>query len=286
VVQSIKEIKEIAEERAFRKIGGPLTKSSSLDDGDEVCKWCERPLTAHTYDFFGKKRTFGYENCSCEGFLEAKKEYDERLSTIFEEEYGYMYKQHISLLIERSMIPKRWENRTFEHFEVNDKNRQAFEISKLYAESFSKSTTDGVLLTGTVGTGKTHLSAAIALYLLEREYKVMFGTVTTLLSKIRNTFGNNRESEQEVFDSMIRCQLLVVDDIGKEKATEWVEQTLYEIINTRYENNKPLIITTNFGLGDLKDRYPNVGEALIDRILEMCKGVKMTGDSWRKKHLM
>jgi DNA replication protein DnaC len=77
----------------------------------------------------------------------------------------------------------------------------------------------------------------------------------------------------------------VIDDLGKEKPTLWVEQMVYEIINGRYEDNKPVIITTNTSLVGIQDQYDKNGPAIVSRIVEMCQGVKMDGADWRKGRL-
>ena len=79
------------------------------------------------------------------------------------------------------------------------------------------------------------------------------------------------------------CSLLVLDDLGKEKPSEWVEETLYEIINARYVRRLPVIITTNVGLKAVETRYPWNGEAIVSRLFEMCAGVKVGGDDWRRR---
>jgi DNA replication protein DnaC len=77
----------------------------------------------------------------------------------------------------------------------------------------------------------------------------------------------------------------VVDDLGKDRATEWAEQILYQVIDTRYRENRPIVATSNFALPDLQEQYPNVGPAIVSRLVEMCQGVKIVGFDWRMRRL-
>ena len=92
-----------------------------------------------------------------------------------------------------------------------------------------------------------------------------------------------------VLETYKRVPLLVVDDLGKEKATDWTISTLYSIIDGRYDRAMPLIITTNYDPATLvrrlspKGDYGTTAECIIDRINEMCKVLITTGESWRSK---
>lgn len=265
--------------------GPELEPTFSTENGDEFCTWCQSPITVHTIQLLGTERTFRGK-CKCD---EAARYWHE---VALQDPYSYesfqnMQRQHrIQRLWEDSRLPARWKNRTFEAFEITDKNRDSYQLALEYATNFNPQLGEGLLLVGTVGTGKTHLAAAIAMNLLDREHSVVFGTVTSLLGQIRSAFDSDRISEREVMDKLCRCQLLIIDDLGKEKTTDWVEQTLYEIINTRYEDNKSLVITTNMNLDEIRNKYQNNGDAIVDRILETCEGVEMKWPSWRKRAVM
>lgn len=194
-------------------------------------------------------------------------------------------KERVDKLFRQSLLPARWETRTFDAFQVNQTNREACEIARRYAKSFTRDCSNGLIFSGKVGRGKSHLCAAITMELLSRGHSVVFGTVTNLLAQIRNTYSSDKETEKMVFDRFVRCQMLVIDDLGKEKVTDWTEQTVYELINARYEANKPLLVTTNMDVFRLPQRYPQNGEAILSRLLEMCRGVEMQGEDWRKRGL-
>ncbi len=228
---------------------------------------------------------FGPLVCDCPKFVRKREEERRQRKEQERLEQDRQRKVHIEELFRRSALPERWRTRTFERFEVTPANAEAFATAKAYAEGFDPEAGKGLLLTGTVGTGKTHLAAAIAMELIGREHTVVFGTVTSLLAQVRSAYGDDRVSEMDIMRRLTRCDLLIIDDLGKERVSDWVEQTVYEIINTRYERNRSLIITTNMSLAEIRAKYANVGDAIVDRILEMCQGIRMVGDSWRRKAL-
>ncbi|MFB5193166.1 ATP-binding protein [Alicyclobacillus fastidiosus] len=241
------------------------------------------PLTE--FEIAGKRFPFGAKRCTCEEAQTWWAEYDRQKAEEKRLEEERERRARLDRLFQLSMLPTRWKSRTFESFEVTNDNRDAFQTAKEYVEQFRPSEGKGLIFTGTVGLGKTHLSAAIAMELLSREYSAVFGTVTTLLDEFRSAYDNDRIHHADVMRQLTRCDLLIVDDLGKEKVTDWVEQMVYELINTRYENNKSLIVTTNMTLTDIRDKYTERGAAIVSRILEMCKGVKMTGRDRRRMNI-
>lgn len=191
--------------------------------------------------------------------------------------------KRIDKLFDISKMGRRFKDRIFENFKTDKTNEIAFNKAFAYAENFKehKRNGEGLLLVGTVGTGKTHLAASIAHYLITNLTPVIFGNVTTLLGRIRETYSGEG-SEHEIMDSLLKTDLLIIDDLGKEQTTDWVLEKLYSIINARYEDYKPIIATTNLNPKDLEKK---IGEAAFSRLVEMCQGIKMDGSDFRKGKL-
>lgn len=199
-------------------------------------------------------------------------------------------KARIEQQMARSGMKARFLSRTFENFYADTPGRtKARRISKEYADNFTAHSAngDGLYIEGAFGTGKTHLAAAIAIQLMEQGKNVIFKTADDLLRDIKATFDENGREEQKVLARLKECDLLVIDDIGKEQATDWSTAQLYAIINDRYECQKPVIITTNFNEDDLiaVESPKGVGEhrirAILSRLHEMCRLMTMNWQDWR-----
>ena len=115
-------------------------------------------------------------------------------------------------------------------------------------------------------------------------------TMIDLLERIKRTFNQQGEDEGRVLNVYKTVPLLIIDDIGKEPPTEWAIATIYNIINGRYEACLPTIITTNYDTDALiqrmtprETRDSTTARATLDRLMETCRGVSLTGESWRTK---
>lgn len=190
--------------------------------------------------------------------------------------------EKILVLSNRSGIPKRFKKATFENYNPKD-NLIALNKSRNFVEDFPNS--KGLLLTGPVGTGKTHLACAIANSLLRKLYSVYFGNVTDVLSFIKSTYSDKSAvSEEEAINLITKeVDLFIIDDLGKENETSYTLSMLYQLINRVYENEKTIVITTNFNSIELARKLGERGQAIVSRITEMCEPVIFKGEDWRLK---
>lgn len=252
-------------------------------NSSDTCEFCGARLEYHEAHLNRRTFRFRAKPCTCEQAQAKKTEIQRQKEEYERQAWERIQRERIDALKRASLIPERWETRTFDHFERTPANEGAYQTALQFASQFAEAKGKGLIFTGTVGTGKTHLSAAIAWMLLNEGSSVVYGTVATLLAKLRSTYNDDKVDERQVFDKFVNCDLLIIDDLGKEKVTEWADQVMFEIINTRYERNKSLVITTNMRLSALQAKYENTGAALVSRILEMCQGVQMDGIDWRKQ---
>jgi len=225
--------------------------------------------------------------CVCTGAVQEKKRKEEEEK---EKELQRQKKEKIEKLFQDSRLSLRFRNRTFDNFEVTDSNRKAYEISKKYAEGFEKYRERGMglIFTGPYGTGKTHLACAIAIKLMNSGIPVIVGTLISLLEKIKQSWRDRSVDEWEVIDIYSKVDLLVIDDLGKERPSEWALEKLYSIINDRYENMMPVIITSNFSGDSFINRLTvkdndSTGRAIQSRLNEICSGIYLDGEDWRMK---
>lgn len=188
----------------------------------------------------------------------------------------------IEALSNRSGIPKRFKNATFKNYNPIY-NQEALSKTKRFVAKFPN--TKGLLLTGPVGTGKTHLAAAIANSLIDKLYSVYFGNVVDIISFIKSTYNNQSNlTEEEAVNVMTKeVDLFIIDDLGKENSTENTLALLYQLINRVYDNEKCIVITTNYNSIDLARKLGERGHAIVSRITQMCEPVIFKGEDWRLK---
>lgn len=176
---------------------------------------------------------------------------------------------------QKAAMSGKWQERTLDSFKVTPENKEAYEAAKEYAKILNPFIKYGLLFTGPVGTGKTHLAAGILKVAYNRGLDGVLISVPDLLNEIRNGYNNKGPS---IEDKLKNKFIVILDDLGAENLTDWVREKIFTLINHRYENQKPLIITTNCTPAQLTER---IGERTTDRLREMCKIVKIEGKSWR-----
>lgn len=143
-----------------------------------------------------------------------------------------------------------------------------------------RKTNIGILFHGGVGTGKTFLSCCIGNALLKKRVSVCMTNFSRVLNRLEGTF-----EKQDVIDGINQYKLLIIDDLGTERGTEYAEEKVFSVINERYIAKKPIIITTNLSLDDLQKPGGPMQERIYDRVLEMCPiKLKMDGESRRKEN--
>jgi DNA replication protein DnaC len=166
-------------------------------------------------------------------------------------------------------------------FEKDDrKNPKLSDAMQNYVKHFTefKAEGKGLLLHGTVGTGKTFLAACIANALIDEGYRVQMTNFTRLTNIIQGTF----DGKQAVIDSLNKHHLLIIDDLGAERKSEFMQEQVWNIVDARYRSGLPFIITTNLTMNEIKNPA-DIGFARIyDRILERCHPVEVSGVSRRR----
>ena len=196
--------------------------------------------------------------CDCEQAVAYWQEKDrqaaEAAAAEEEEKRRRAMQRRVEKLLGDSGIKKRFRQRTFPNFRQDTPGRRKnYAIAKEYADNFSyhQARGDGLYIEGTNGTGKTHLAAAIALQLIGEGIPVICKTSSDLLLDIKDSFDGEGARESDVLDIYKRVDLLIIDDLGKERCSDWSMSTLYSILNDRYEDMKPTIVTTNYNTDNL-----------------------------------
>lgn len=263
----------------------------------KTCKYCGKTLYHECIVIAGKALVWWVnqpQRCDCAKAVEfwkhwdAKQEEMRKAQAIAEEQE--QKRQKIAAILGKSGIKKRYLSRSFENFVVNDVNRKAYEIAKSYVDNWqeNKDKGEGLYFEGTCGTGKTHLAVAIAMKLINQGVPVICKTSIDLLASIKQSYERDSTvNEEDVIEAYNTVDLLVIDDLGKERATEWSVPILYRIINDRYENMLPTVITTNYNTDDLIDKLNasndnEKAEAIISRFKGSASCVTMAWEDYRR----
>lgn len=138
----------------------------------------------------------------------------------------------------------------------------------------------GLLFWGLPGNGKTFAAASIANALIEKWVKVRMTTLGEVLNKLPSL---SSEDKLIYLNDLKTCDLLILDDFGMERRTDYAREQIFSIIDGRYLSRKPLIVTTNLSLNDLKNPENITEQRIYDRVLEMCVPVCFEGDSLRQE---
>lgn len=236
------------------------------DDGLLHCAACHKK-TQTIVEFEGEKRTV---RCICDC---KQKEME-------------AYKQ-AEIQAENERMRRRCfaETNMAEWTFANDdgKNPKISNAMKRYSDDFRvfKAEGRGLLLYGSVGTGKTYYAACIANALIDIGYSVLMTNFARLTNEIQGRF----DDKNEYIDSLNRYSLLIIDDLGAERKSEYMQETVFSIIDSRYRSGLPFIITTNLSAEEIKKNGDIGYSRIYDRILERCFPIEVKGESRRRQNL-
>lgn len=157
------------------------------------------------------------------------------------------------------------------------------EKAQKYAESWDEfyEIGLGLLLFGGVGTGKSYAAGCVANALLDRGVSVLLVSVTDAVNRMQSNFGADRE---RYLKSLMRPQLLILDDLGAERNTTYGKERVFDVVNSRWLSHKPMLVTTNIPLSAMQKAADLDDRRIYDRILEVCAPIAFTGESFRRSN--
>lgn len=204
-------------------------------------------------------------------------------------------------MVKQFKVPKRFKNKTFDNFDLEYGNDKAFFKVKNYAEDFNERFKKGtwLVLAGSYGLGKTHLALAAGRrslrYFAEKAAEksrstvysgsspVKFISSSEMIQAIRDSYGSDSEDEKTLMNGYKRAKLLIIDDLGTEKASEWQQEKMYLVLNHRYNELLPTIITTNLSGSELTK---HISPRVVDRMTEAAERgkyfIRFDGESYRR----
>lgn len=249
----------------------PEPEDYTGEDGLLYCGKCRKPKEA--YFAPDKAAIFGRDRhpaeCDCQRTAREEREAAEKR------------RRHLDTVEElkrRGFTDPTMRDWTFEN--DNGRNPQTG-LARRYVEHWEDMRTDniGCLFWGGVGTGKSYLAGCIANALMEKEIPVRMTNFALILNDLAASF----EGRNEYISRLCRYPLLILDDFGMERGTEYGLEQVFNVIDSRYRSGKPLIVTTNLTLDDLHNPEDTAHSRIYDRLLSMCVPVRFTGDNFRQE---
>lgn len=189
--------------------------------------------------------------------------------------------ERIAELRQLSLLDKRYEDAVFNNFISSPYNEKNLKLCKRFAEHFDdmRRKNQGLLMWGNVGTGKSFAAACIVNHLLSTKTACIMTSIVKILQLIQN----NNSEENNIMSRLSRVPLVVFDDFGTERNTDYALEKIYNILDSRYRSGLPMIITTNLTFKEMQNETDIRYSRLYDRIFECCYPMQFTGDSFRKK---
>lgn len=236
-------------------------------DGLLYCGKCDTPKQIEL-EIFGKTIK-PYCLCACEIARRAEEEQAER-DQVWK---AYIERLRAECFPDSDMSEWRFEN-------DDHANERLSVACRRYAEKFGD-IKKGLLLFGGVGTGKTFMAACIANYLIDNGERCL----VTSFARLANELNKSWDGKQDALDRLNDYKLLVIDDLAAERDTEYMNEIVQSVIDTRYRSGKPVIITTNLTSDELKHPSDIKKQRLYSRLFEMCIPIEVNGSDRRTKKL-
>jgi len=277
-MHSIQDVfKETVKDFATGKL--PLRDDEYLgDDGLPHCKNCKtaRVFVAPDKSFIARCA------CQCESEAEERKREEEKRQRVIE---AFNSRRNLS------MIGDRYKNIRFADAIITNNNRSVYQKCRNYVENAQamRENNIGLYIYGDNSSGKTYLTACVCNELLWKGYRCVYTNLATILNEIRSSYDGQGIGECELISRLQTFDFAFIDDLGKEflgrehnaTTAKWAEEKLFEIINARYNAQRPTIFSSNYEIAELASVL-SLDKAIIERINEMATRVlKLDGDDFR-----
>lgn len=250
-----------------------MTEHTNSDGLERVAKQCSRhgAYEARVIKFLDKEITGACPECT--------KEAEEREELMKRRVEAESTARRTQALLQRAGIPPRFKDCSLANYVAdNEGQKNALSKARWFVDTIKDRVAEGtgMIFTGQAGTGKTHLSTAIANAIIPLGYSAVFITASDAMRSIKRTYDpSSTMTESDAIDALVAPSLLILDEIGMQNRTDHEKQLMFEIINKRYERVKPTILLSNLSSADLKEF---LGERIMDRMRQ--GGGRMIGFEW------
>ena len=259
--------------QTFNAIAQAASEHNGAKEGDYkekgllMCGKCHTPKQT-VVTIFGRKRTVG---CLCKCGAEAR---DAEMDRIRQEEK----RRRIETLRVNGIQDATIRDCRFEAAKETPMITRAQRYVDKWPQMYSDNI--GLIFWGNTGNGKTYTAACIANALIDKGVPVLVTSFAKILAAVTGMYSEDRV---QYLDSLSEFKLLVIDDLGAERQSEYALEQVYSVIDQRYKSKLPIIITTNIPLEELKNPKDMNYQRIYDRVLEMCVPMQFRGDSMRKQ---
>lgn len=211
-------------------------------------------------------------SCDCDKAQEEKEKAEEQRMRDLE---------RIEKLRSISLMDDRMKESRFGTFEETKYNAKNLKLCRRYVDKFDQmmENNQGLLFWGDVGTGKSFAAACIANALLDKVHSV----VMTSFVKLIAAMDADRSISEQLINQLNAADLVIFDDLGSERSTDTALEKVYNIIDSRYRRKRPMIVTTNVTMDQMKEEADIRYRRIYDRLFEGCYPMQFVGPSWRKK---
>lgn len=246
------------------------------EDGLLICGNCHTPKQVRV-SFLGQEKT-PFCLCKCE---QEKREAEDREREELEMRMRIARNREAAFPDMNNSVPDENDFRNWTFDKDNGQHPELSRAAREYVKNFEhfRRHGKGLLFYGSVGVGKSVMAACIANALLDKGYKVL---MTTFARIEKETWGM-KTGKQDYYDDLNRNTLLILDDLGVERNTDYMQEIVYSVIDTRSRAHLPLIVTSNLTNQELKNPEGISNQRIYSRLLDMCHPIHVCGEDQRRK---
>lgn len=216
-----------------------------------------------------------YERCDCSEAIAFWKQYDSKQN---EKEKQRKYREIINKIYKEGYIKRKLKYCDFVNFNINEDNQEALTTLIKYTHLCTENKVkDGIIIYGSIGYENTHLAASIANEIIRNKKIALLERTSSITDRIKESFNKTVTTESEIMELYSNVNMLIIDDFGSETISKWALEKLYRIINNRYENELPIVITTRYTREELMEKIAienrKLAEEFIQILYKMCYGI-------------